>query len=54
VSLTGELMRARLTLAEAELKAAYEAMQQATAILVDVQAKVEVLEKAKEEPVVHP
>jgi len=53
VSLTGELMRARLTLAEAELKAAYEAMQQATTILFDVKAKVDKLEKDKEKVDVH-
>ena len=49
MSILGEQTRARLALAEAELKAAYDAMQHATAILVDLQAKVDKLEKDKEE-----
>lgn len=48
MSIVGEIMRARLTLAEAELQAAYDAMQHATAILVDLQVKVDKLEKDKE------
>jgi len=47
VSILGEQTRARLALAEAELKAAYDAMQHATTILIDVQAKVAKLEEAK-------
>jgi len=49
VSILGEQTRARLTLAEAELQAAYDALQHATLILTDVQVKVAKLEVAAEE-----